>query len=275
VADIRAFLTFLKAKKINHLALDRWVVRDYLASLYTENKASSIARKISSVNAFYRFLELNGVVKTNPMVTIGSPRIEKRLPRVLSEEEMALFLDSIKGNTLLTLRNRAILETLYGSGLRISELTSLNVFSLDMERKLVRVMGKGNKERIVPLSSPSIAAIQNYLSERTRKAGTSIEMVEPWTPLFVNNRHQRLSQRSIARMLDKLILTCALCKKVHPHAIRHSFATHLLNAGANLRVIQELLGHSNLSTTQRYTHLGVDKLFEIYDKAHPRAKGKE
>jgi len=243
------------------------MIRGYLGFLHRKNQKSSIARKLSTLRSFFKFLQKNGVVEANPMAGLLTPKREKTLPVVLSADEMFALLDSIEPNALLAARNRAIFETLYSCGIRVSELTGLNVFDLDPAAGVVRVLGKGGRERIVPVGKKALEAVRDY-RERLRAAAGIGEGNNG--PMFLNARRQRLTARSVARILKKLAAACGIEAPLSPHALRHTFATHLLDAGADLRSVQELLGHRNLSTTQRYTHVSMDRLMETYDKAHPR-----
>jgi integrase/recombinase XerC len=252
----------LKADQIDSL-----MIRGYLGFLYKKNRKVTIARKLSAVRSFFRFLVKHGVILDNPLDLILTPKQKKAIPVYLPVDDIFRLLDSIKTDTLAGIRNRAIFETLYSSGVRVSELEGLNVFDVDVKRCLIRVVGKGNKERIVPIGTKAIAAIKAYRKRLQKEAGIG---EEDNTPLFLNKNHGRLTSRSIARILDKTARECGLLIPVSPHALRHTFATHMLDAGADLRVVQELLGHKSLSTTQKYTHVSIDRLMETYDKAHPR-----
>jgi integrase/recombinase XerC len=250
------------ADQINSL-----MIRGYLAFLHKKNKKVTIARKLSAVRSFFRFLVKRGVILDNPLEQILSPKQKKTIPVYLPVDDVFRLLDSIKTDTLIGQRNRAIFETLYSSGIRISELEGLNVFDVDFKKRLIRVMGKGNKERIVPIGQKALTAIMDY--RKRLKSETGIEENSD-TALFLNKSLGRLTSRSIARILEKTAKECGLLIPVSPHALRHTFATHMLDAGADLRVVQELLGHESLSTTQKYTHVSIDRLMETYDKAHPR-----
>lgn len=252
----------LKADQINNL-----MIRGYLGFLHKKNEKVTIARKLSAVRSFFRFLLKHGVILDNPLDLILTPKQKKTIPVYLPVDDVFRLLDSIKTDTLAGIRNRAIFETLYSSGIRVSELEGLNVFDVDFTKCLIRVVGKGNKERIVPIGKKAIAAIKEY---RKRLEGDAGIGEDDNTPLFLNKDHGRLTSRSIARILDKTARECGLLIPVSPHALRHTFATHMLDAGADLRVVQELLGHKSLSTTQKYTHVSIDRLMETYDKAHPR-----
>jgi integrase/recombinase XerC len=246
--------------------IDHLLLRRYLARLHQSHRKSSIARKLAAIRTFFRYLVREGVLTNNPGEMVGTPRQEKYLPRVLTVDEIFALLDHPGPGDLLGLRDRAIFELLYSSGLRISELTGLDIAQLDMAQGLVRVRGKGNKERLVPVGRKALAALQDYLAERP---GYRID-----DPLFLNHRGGRLTPRSIQRHLKTRLLKAGLIKDASPHALRHSFATHLLGSGADLRAIQELLGHASLSTTQKYTHLDMVHLMKVYDRAHPKARKK-
>jgi len=252
----------LKADQIDSL-----MIRGYLGFLYKKNKKVTIARKLSAVRSFFRFLVKHGVILDNPLDLILTPKQNKAIPVYLPVDDIFRLLDSIKTDTLAGIRNRAIFETLYSSGIRVSELEGLNVFDVDVKKCLIRVVGKGNKERIVPIGTKAMAAIKAYRKRLQKEAGIGEDNN---TPLFLNKDQGRLTSRSIARILDKTARECGLLIPVSPHALRHTFATHMLDAGADLRVVQELLGHKSLSTTQKYTHVSIDRLMETYDKAHPR-----
>ena len=252
----------LKAEHIESL-----MIRGYLGFLHKKNKKVTIARKLSAVRSFFRFLVKHGVILDNPLDLILTPKQIKAIPVYLPVDDIFRLLDSIKTDTLAGIRNRAIFETLYSSGVRVSELVGLDIFDVDFIKCLIRVVGKGNKERIVPVGKKAMATIKAY-RERLQSEGGIAE--EDNGPLFLNKDHGRLTSRSIARILDQTARECGLMIPVSPHALRHTFATHMLDAGADLRVVQELLGHKSLSTTQKYTHVSIDRLMETYDKAHPR-----
>jgi integrase/recombinase XerC len=252
----------LKAEHIESL-----MIRGYLAFLHKKNKKVTIARKLSAVRSFFRFLVKHGVILDNPLDLILTPKQVKAIPVYLPVDDIFRLLDSIKTDTLAGIRNRAIFETLYSSGIRVSELEGLDVFSVDFTKCLIRVVGKGNKERIVPIGKKAVATIKEYRRRLQSEAGIA---EEDNGPLFLNKDHGRLTSRSIARILSKTARECGLLIPVSPHALRHTYATHMLDAGADLRVVQELLGHKSLSTTQKYTHVSIDRLMETYDKAHPR-----
>lgn len=279
--DLKEFQEFLAAphpevkeergefnlKKVDHLT-----IRAFLSHLYHKRKKkSSLARKLAALRSFFRYLVEEKILTINPAEIISSPRQEKPLPTFLPVDEIFALIESAPENTLWEKRDRAILEVLYSSGLRVSELVSLNDGDVDFSLGILKVVGKGQKERIVPIGEKALQALQKYLPERDQ----FLASVNSWgarNPLFINKWGGRLTTRSVARLLDKYIKKGGLMRKVSPHALRHSFATHLLDAGADLRAIQEMLGHVSLSTTQRYTHVSLDHLLEVYDRAHPRAK---
>jgi integrase/recombinase XerC len=244
------------------------LVRGYVARAAGRAAAASLGRKLSTLRSFYRFLVREGLAPGNPARAVASPRRPKRLPEVLPEEEVAALVEAPgEGEGPLALRDRAFLELLYASGLRVSELTGLDVDDVDLGQGLVRVLGKRSKERIVPFGSAAAGALRRWLAEgRPALAGAGC------AALFPNRRGGRLTQRSVARRLERWVLAAGIPRHVHPHVLRHCFATHLLGNGADLRGIQELLGHASLSTTQRYTHLDWKRLAEVYDRAHPRAR---
>jgi integrase/recombinase XerC len=247
--------------------VDGIMLRGYLGVLHRKNKKATTARKLSAIRSFFKYLVKNGIISENPAELVLTPKQDKTLPIYLSVDEMFRLLDSIQTDTLLGLRNRAIFETLYSSGIRVSELAEMNFSDVDFSAAVVQVSGKGNKQRIVPVGQKALAAIQAYRTRLQKQTGqNSINE----GPLFLNRFHKRLSPRSIARILKKLVDTVGLITPVSPHALRHTFATHMLDAGADLRAVQELLGHKSLSTTQKYTHVSIDRLMETYDRAHPR-----
>jgi len=247
--------------------IDGLMIRGFLGFLYKRNKKATIARKLSAIRSFFRHLVKHGIIQENPADLIITPKQDKSIPVYLPVDDMFRLLDSIKTDTLAGLRNRAIFETLYSCGIRVSELTGLNVFDVDFTQSVVRVLGKGDKERIVPIGRKALDAIKAYRQKIQKETG--IAAAENG-PIFLNKNKGRLTTRSIARILDQTVKQCGLLIPVSPHALRHTFATHLLDAGADLRVIQELLGHKSLSTTQKYTHVSIDSLMAAYDKAHPR-----
>ncbi|UCG11450.1 MAG: tyrosine recombinase XerC [Deltaproteobacteria bacterium] len=243
-------------------------VRAFLAWLYRRNAKSSVARKLSALRSFFAFLVRQGVVKHNPADVVSAPKKGKAIPDFLPVDEAFQLMLSADTETVLGLRDRAILEVLYSCGLRVSELTRLDLDSVDLQLGIVRVIGKGRKERVVPIGSKASDAMVNYLQRRKEL----LKEGEEHGAVFLNCRGGRLSARSVVRNLKTLLQRCGLTRPLSPHGLRHSFATHMLDAGADLRAVQEMLGHASLSTTQRYTHLSVDKLMAEYDKAHPRSR---
>lgn len=278
--DLEEFENFLKSHEADLFAsgkpewekVDRIILRKYLSVLHRKNKKSSIARKISTLRSFFRYLVRERLVSSNPAKAVSTPKVEKPLPTTLTVDEAFRLMESpdrpLKKVTEAetkksALRDRAILELLYSSGLRVGELVGLNLKHMDLQLGIVRVMGKGRKERIVPIGNKAIEALRAYLDQRGDPEGEA--------PLFVNLRGGRLTSRSVGRLIKKYTRTSGIVRKVSPHSLRHSFATHLLDGGADIREIQEMLGHASLSTTQRYIHLSPGKLMEVYDKAHPRS----
>ena len=289
--DLGQFLKFLtppgtampSPQDVTHL-----MIREFMAHLHDLNlQKSSIARKLAAIRSFFKFAVREGMVVRNPARMVATPKLPKRIPSVLSAEDLNAFLDGVvagpargsrrgKGGSerddsrLMVKRDRAILEMLYASGLRVSELTGLNVGDMDRKELMLRVRGKGNKERIVPYGGKAEQALEAYepwRQELLRKSGERGDR----QAVFLNHLGTRLTQRSVARIVKKYARLANVNWDLHPHSLRHAFATHLLADGADLRAIQELLGHSSLSTTQRYTHATIRQLLEVFDKAHPRA----
>jgi integrase/recombinase XerC len=248
------------------LKIDTFLLRRFLAELHKRNQRTSVARKLSALRTFFRYLVREGHLPGNPADGLSTPKLNRYLPKTLSVDEAVALMERGYGNRLIELRDRAIFELFYASGLRVSELTALNVGSLDLREKLVRVVGKGRKERIVPIGRNSHDTLVAYLDARGAPGDDA--------PLFLNARGGRLTSRSVQRNLKTRLIKAGIVKDISPHALRHSFATHLLDGGADLRAIQELLGHASLSTTQKYTQVSVDHLLSVYDKAHPRSKKK-
>ncbi|MEW6008703.1 MAG: tyrosine recombinase XerC [Candidatus Omnitrophota bacterium] len=258
--DLKEFDSFLKDTPME--SIDYLVLRRYLAHLKARNLSKrSINRKLSSLRAFFKFLFKEGLIKTNPAALLSSPKLDKHLPLFMTEDETVKLLEAADGHDWLSLRDRAILETLYSTGMRISELLGLNLDDIDFISGVVKVRGKGKKERLIPIGNSAINSIRRYLDNRLDKSQT----------IFLNKNKTRLTTRGARLILNKYIKKASLKQGISPHTLRHSFATHLLNRGADLRSVQELLGHSNLSTTQVYTHLTTERLKAVYDKAHPRA----
>jgi integrase/recombinase XerC len=229
---------------------------------------TSISRKLASLRSFYRFAQRQGIASGNPAKPLRNPRRQRKLPHVLSSQEVGRLLHAPPATSAQGLRDRAILETLYSAGLRVSELVGLNDGDVDLEEQVLRVRGKGRKERLSPLGSYAIRALQRYAAARQRHPSVD---GTPAAPVFVNRFGRRLTTRSVGRLLERHIAAAALDTRTSPHTLRHSFATHLLDRGADIRSVQELLGHKSLATTQIYTHVSTANLRAIYEKAHPRA----
>jgi len=251
--------------------IDRKAVRAWLNLLYQGLTPVSIERHLASVRSFFYYLVKNEVVGFNPAKLVRSPKKEKKLPGVLSVEEVFALLDGPKGDDLLSVRDRAILELFYASGIRVGELRKLNLADLDLDQRLIRVMGKGRKERVVPINDLAAHKIREWLKVRNRLARNILDPdAEP--ALFLSHHRRRITKMGIELLFKKYLRNCDIIRPATPHTLRHSFATHLLDSGMDLRSIQELLGHSSLSTTQKYTQVGLKELMEAYDDAHPRAK---
>ncbi|MHB8126493.1 MAG: tyrosine recombinase XerC [Desulfitobacteriaceae bacterium] len=243
--------------------VDLYIVRSFLGQLTKQGLArKSIARKLAALRSFFKFLCREGILDQNPVHKVASPKMGNKLPQFLYLEQMEKLLAAPDCTTLLGCRDQVILELLYGSGLRVSELSSLNKEDIDPDISLIRVKGKGEKERVIPVTKYALEAIHAYLGLRQ----------DTMPALLLNYQGSRLSIRSIRRIIDKLVSKVSLDQHVHPHMLRHSFATHLLDGGADLRSVQELLGHEKLSSTQIYTHLTRERLKEVYTQAHPRSK---
>jgi len=275
-SDLEQFLNFLtadgkhKAPEVSEI--DHLTIREWLASLHTDQKKkSSIARKLAALRTFFQFLVREGMLELNPAKLVATPKLEKKLPKHLSIEEAIRFIESPDPETDLGKRDRAMLELMYATGVRVAELTTLNLADVDFGNQLVSVTGKRRKQRIVPFGEPAGVAIRNYLDVRDKFLLNAPISKRDEEALFLNYQGTRITTRSVGRMVDKYIRLCAGMHNISPHALRHSFATHLLDSGADLRDIQELLGHARLSTTQVYTHVSMEKLIQVYDKAHPKA----
>jgi integrase/recombinase XerC len=276
LSDLSQFCQFLgekglcvgEGRSIDVSQVDIYVMRAYLASLTKSRKKSSVGRKIAALRGFFRYLVATRSITTDPLRLIHSPKQEKPLPNFLSVDDVFRLLGAIKVDSSLDVRDRAILEVFYSTGIRVSELVGIDWSDVDFQLGVVRVVGKGSKERIVPIGEVALQSLHDY----GQAVRTKWQL--PCTgdnPVFLNHRGGRITVRSVARVVEKHLREAGIAVKMGPHGLRHSFATHLLNSGADLRVIQELLGHASLSTTQRYTHLNLDQLTAVYDKAHPRA----
>ena len=251
------------------LSTDINVIRSYLASLNEKQYSkATVARKLATLRSFYKFLVRTNRVSSNPVTAVRTPKQDKKLPRFLEYEEVKKLLETPPADNWLGARDRAILETLYSTGIRVSELVALNMDDVDFLGEVIHVRGKGKKERIAPISSSALQVIQHYMEFRNKRAQNNSNF-DPRV-LFVNKHGRRLSTRSVRRKMDKYLKMAGLDPAISPHTLRHSFATHMLNNGADLRSVQELLGHQSLSTTQVYTHLTTKRLKEVYEDAHPR-----
>ncbi len=264
--QLTRFVNSEKGENSTASDIDHLLLRRFIALLNKSAKKSSIGRKLAAIRSFFKYLFRHGVISKNPAELISTPKKENRLPFHLDIDQATTLMEAPSDDEKHALRDRAILEMLYSCGLRVSELTGLNISEVDLSGGMVRVMGKGGKQRIVPVGSRAVDAIREYLEERDELTGTG--------PLFLNTRDDRINRRSVTRIVDTHVLRIAAFKHISPHILRHTFATHMLEGGADLRAIQELLGHASLSTTQKYTHVGIDKLMEVYDKAHPKAHTK-
>ncbi|MCZ7646398.1 MAG: tyrosine recombinase XerC [Planctomycetota bacterium] len=277
--DLTAFLAFLEGRKelarFPH-ALDRLAVRAFLAEQTKNGLAKrSLARRLSALRSCYKFLLKRKLAEQNPLDGISTPKLGRPLPKFLNEAEVRSLLESVKGAHWRDLRDRALLELLYGAGVRVSELVGVNLEDLDLERGLVRVRGKGKKERLLPIGGCATRAVAGWMLRRSEvaagRANAPAARTDGLAPLFVNKLGTRLDVRSVRRVLAKRLCEAGLPPDATPHTLRHSYATHLLDRGADLRSVQELLGHASLSTTQVYTHLTPSRLKEIYAQAHPKA----
>jgi integrase/recombinase XerC len=303
-SDLTQFIGFaaaqadVKKRDLDPSQLDRAVLRGFLADLHKRGHSrATAARKLAAVRTFLRYLRREAIIDDDPGALVATPKRDVRMPAHLSEAEMTALVDAPAADTPLSRRDRAILELFYASGLRLSEVAGLDMDNVDIGSKRVRVLGKGSKERLVPFNGSTQRALREYVKDRaaivSQGAATAghhvagrrgdarnrtggggrvrVQADRPRDPLFVNYRGTRLTTRSIDRVVRKYVAASGTRAGISPHALRHSFATHLLQRGADLRVIQELLGHANLSTTQRYTHVNAAQLLEVYRKAHPRA----
>ncbi|MDD5079328.1 MAG: tyrosine recombinase XerC [Candidatus Omnitrophica bacterium] len=258
--DLEGFRAFLGQAAIENV--DYLFLRKYLANLKEKSLgAKSMARHLSALRSFFKFLIREGYLKANPILSLSSPKIEQHLPKFLTEDEVSNLIESSIPKDLSGSRDRAILETFYSSGLRISELVGINVDDIDFIGGVIKVRGKGKKERIVPIGDKAIEAVRVYVGKKKKETQA----------LFLNKNGKRITDRGVRNIVGKYLRISGAKQGACPHTLRHSFATHLLNRGADLRTVQELLGHANLATTQIYTHLTTDRLKSVYDKAHPRA----
>jgi len=275
-SDLEQFQThLLGVEKRGDIAageIDRLTIREWMASLHSDHKKTSVARKLASLRTFFQFLIREGKLESNPAKQVATPRIERKLPKHLSIEDAVRFIETPDVATDLGRRDRAIIEFLYATGIRVGELVGINISDVDFREKLVWVTGKRKKQRIVPFGEPAMLAVTLYL-DKTRDVFLENCPAANRDPqaLFLNYQGTRITTRSVGRMIDKYIKLCADIHDISPHSLRHTFATHLLDQGADLRDIQELLGHARLTTTQIYTQVSMEKMIEVYDRAHPKA----
>lgn len=268
--DLKEFESFLLAEKETSFAVDSFTIDYFLAKLRDEQKSNnSISRMISTLRKFYQWLLREKVITVDPMQVIDSPKPKRHLPVVLSVNEVNALLQQPDTSTDLGIRDQAMLETMYATGVRVSELINLKPDSLHLDLHIIQVIGKGNKERLIPIGDVAIHWIKRYMVEvrdqQLLKAGVYSDI------LFLNNHGKSLSRQGVWKLIKKYVLQAGITKEVTPHTMRHTFATHLLENGADLRIVQELLGHSDISTTQIYTHISKSRMMEVYQKAHPRA----
>ena len=278
--DLEQFASFLVSQKacalketgcdISIEEIESTVIRKYVGSLYGKRKRTTIARKLSAVRTFFLFLEKEGLIKINPAVEVQSPKLEKYIPSHLPVDDVFRLMDLPDRENALGLRDLAILEVLYSCGIRVAELAGMNVSSVDDDQRLVKVTGKGDRERLVPIGRQALKAVKAYL-EATGDVRKRRALEAQDDPLFMNFRGGRLTTRSIGRIVKRYAGAGGMAEDISPHSMRHTFATHLLDGGADLRSVQELLGHKSLATTQKYTHVSLKRLMEVYDKTHPRS----
>jgi integrase/recombinase XerC len=261
--DIEDFIKFIESGALE--TIDHNTIRAYIVHIYKDLKKSSLSRKVSAIKVFFKFMKKKGYIDENTALVIKNPKIEKHLPKFYTIDEMFHFLDFLPKEGWLNIRNLAIFELMYSTGMRASEVLAVDVEDLHMDGMWVKAKGKGGKERILPFGDKAKEAIEAYL-EAVKKVGK----YDPNGALFISFRGERLTYRGLLTIMKKHQIKAQLFKNISLHGVRHSFATHMLDSGADLRSIQELLGHAKLSTTQRYTHVSMDKLMEIYDKSHPR-----
>jgi integrase/recombinase XerC len=261
-------------EEIDVKKIDTNIVRDYVYNLNIKIKSSSVARKLSALRTFFKYLEQESLIELNPMGSISMPKLEHHLPVFLSVDEVFALLDSPGEKETFGSRDRAMLELLYSTGMRVSELVACNLADLDFDTEMVRVRGKGNRERLIPIGEPAIKALCEYFIQRDIQIKNRVQQGKKFDgeAVFLNSRSSRLTTRSVERLIAAYGLKAGINKPVTPHVLRHSFATHLIEMGADMRSVQELLGHTSLSTTQKYTHLDMAHLMRVYDKAHPKAR---
>jgi integrase/recombinase XerC len=275
LADLHQFSAYMK-KTHSQIAsggkstlgkIDNNIVRGYLSTLFGKNNPASIARKLASLRSFFKYWIKQGAMAQNPAKDVATPKVPKRLPKFLTVDEVVALLSGPTCGDILSLRDKAMMEVMYASGLRVSELVGLDLESVNLGEGILKVLGKGRKERMIPFGAKAQTAVANYLAKREELIGKGHSS----KAVFLNRQGDRITPRSVERMVQKYLKDSGIQKEVTPHVLRHSFATHMLNSGADLRGIQELLGHTSLSTTQKYTHVSLDKLMDVYEKSHPKA----
>ncbi len=271
LTQLTNYLFDVEGKSADLIRADVSLLRNFLAEIYDAIQPASLERKVSAIRSFYRFLVQEKRIEANPAEQIELPKKERHMPTVFTVDEIFTLLDGAFNEEKLGLRDRAIWELLYACGLRVSELVGMNLQDISTERQEVRVQGKGNKQRVVPISETAMKTLLGYLPLRSKLLKDHPRWACP-EALFLNYRGGRLTRRGVAHMIDQTMLRLGHGRKIGPHVLRHTFATHLLDGGADLRTIQELLGHQSLRTTQKYTHVSLDHLMQVYDRAHPRAK---
>jgi integrase/recombinase XerC len=266
--DLTQLADYLDAKKILLSQVDNVVLRGFLVELYRKSLAkTSAARKLAAIRSFFQFCLKRHWIEDNPAKVVATPKLDKTVPSFLSEDEMEKFLEIPPSDATLGIRDRAILEVFYATGIRVGELVGINLENLSLDEKMIRVRGKGKKERLVPFGRKAAESLADYF--RLRPALLKKNLNE--SALFLNYQGARITSRSVQRLVAKYIRRAALRRKISPHSLRHSFASHLLSRGADLRVIQELLGHESLATTQKYTHVDLKQMLDVYRKSHPRS----
>jgi len=278
--DLLHFLDFLSSKRgvkegeknlMELGVIEPLLIREYMGGLFGVYNRRTIARKMSSLRSFFNFLDRSSLNQGNPVADISTPKQGKYIPSYLPVDEMFKLLEGPDRQTPLGMRDLAIIEILYSCGIRVGELTGLNMTDIDFSGRLLKVLGKGNKERIVPAGRKALGALSNYLEMVTPLRKKASDVSGKAIPVFINSRGGRLTTRSVDSIIKRYALASGLITDISPHSLRHTFATHLLDGGADLRSVQEMLGHMSLSTTQKYTHVSMDRLMAVYDKAHPRS----
>ncbi len=276
IRDLNEFFSFLESLNPSKTFKDAGVseIRGFITRLLKKNKKSSVGRKLATLKTFYKFLLREHIVDMNPAELISTPKKDKMLPGFLNIDEMFDLLTLQDTDRFPGLRDRAMLELFYASGLRVSELVGLDIKNIDINIRYVKVLGKGRKERVVPINQKTADVLTRYIEARRDFLSRKRNIKNEGEPLFINRNGKRITRRGVGLIVKRYILLAGINKNISPHSLRHTFATHLLDSGADLRMIQELLGHSTISTTQMYTHTSMDKLLKVYDDAHPRAHKK-